>query len=156
MTHITVDSVLPAKGYIGLLIDHDATEQAALLHLKSQHLPALAKILAVHGISDYVELHLLHRHFILQEGEAMLHKRCVIPGSDGDTSLTADIAKAVPCPNFATPSLFPLMWMPSTGGLIGKSRISLRKHGIPSPRISARTSKPPAYRISYPSKINPV
>lgn len=118
MTHINVDSVLPAEVYNRLLIDHDATEQAALLQLKSQHVPALAKILTIHGVSDYVELHLLHRHFILQEGEAMLHKRCVIPGSDDDTSTTVDIAKAVPCSNLAKPSVFPLMWMTSTDGLV--------------------------------------
>lgn len=119
MTHVTVDSVLPAEVYNRLLIDHDATEQSALLELKSQHVPALAKILAVHGVSDYVELHLLHRHFVLQEGEVMLHKPLVIPGSGADTSITVDIAKAVPCPNSAKPSLFPLMWMASsTGGLV--------------------------------------
>jgi len=118
MTHITIDSVLPAKVYNRLLIDHDATEQAALLELKSQHAPVLAKILAAHGVSDYVELHLLHRHFILEEGEAMVHKPFVTPDS-GDTSITVDIAKAVPCPSLAKPSLFPLMWMASsTGGLV--------------------------------------
>jgi hypothetical protein len=119
MAHITVDKVLSAEVYNSLLIDHDATEQAARLQLKSNHVPDLAKILAIHGVSDYVELHLLHRHFILQEGEAILHKPCVIPGSDGNTSITVDIAKAVPCLNLAKPSLFPLMWMASsTGGLV--------------------------------------
>jgi hypothetical protein len=93
MAHITVDKVLSAEVYNSLLIDHDATEQAARLQLKSNHVPDLAKILAIHGVSDYVELHLLHRHFILQEGEAILHKPCVIPGSDGNTSITVDIAK---------------------------------------------------------------
>jgi hypothetical protein len=119
MAHITVDTVLPADVYNRLLIDHDATEQAARFQLKSCHVPALAKILATHGVSDYVELHLLHRHFILQEGEAMLHKPCVISGSDENTSITVDIAKAVPCLNLAKPSLFPLMRMvSSTGGLV--------------------------------------
>src|SRR5438874_1471451 len=66
---------------------------------------ALAKILDIHGVSNYVELHLLHRHFILREGEAMLHKPLVIPSSDGDTSITVDIAKAVPCPSSAKSSL---------------------------------------------------
>lgn len=123
MTHITVDSVLPAEVYNRLLIDHDASEQSTLLELKSQHVLSLAKILAVHGVSDYVELHLLHRHFVLQEGEVMLHKPLVIPGSGSgtDINITVDIAKAVPCPNSPSKhSLFPLMWMASssTGGLV--------------------------------------
>jgi hypothetical protein len=119
MTHAYVDSILPAEAYNRLLIDHDATEKSALLQLKFQHVPALAKILAAHGVSDYVELHLLHRHFILQEGEVMLHRPLVIPGSDGDASITLDIAKAVPCPNSPNSSLFPLMWMASsTSGLV--------------------------------------
>jgi len=119
MTHVTVDSILPAEVYNSLLIDHDATKQSALLKLKSQHVPALAKVLVVHRVSGYVELHLLHRHFVLQEGEVMLHKPLVIPGSNGDSSTTVDIAKAVSCPSTPKPSLFPLMWMvSSTGGLI--------------------------------------
>lgn len=119
MTHVAVDSLLPAEVYNRLLIDHDATEQSALLELKSQHVLALAKILVVHGVSDYVELHLLHRHFVLMEGEVMLHKPLVISGSAADTSITVDIAKAVPCPNSLKPFLFPLMWMASsTGGLV--------------------------------------
>ncbi|TAQ84023.1 hypothetical protein B7494_g7657 [Chlorociboria aeruginascens] len=134
MTHINVDSVLPAEVYNRLLIDHDATEKSALQQLKSQHVPALAKILAVHGVSDYVELHLLHRHFILEEGEAMVHKPLSIPGSDGDTSITIDIAKAVPCPNSSKPSLFPLMWMASsTGGLVAYE-YGVLENGSPQPR----------------------
>ena len=101
MAHITVDTVLSAEVYISLLIDHYATEQAARLQLMSDHVPDLANILAIHGVSDCVELHLLHRHFILQE-EAMLHKPCVIPGFDGNTSITVDIAKAVPRLKFST------------------------------------------------------
>lgn len=54
MTPITVDYVLPAEVYKRLLIDHDATKQSALLELKSQHVLALAKILAVDGVSDYI------------------------------------------------------------------------------------------------------
>lgn len=109
MTHVNVDSVLPAEAYNLLLIDHDATEKSTLLQLNSYHVPDLAKILAAHRVSDYVELHLLYRHFILQEGEVILHKPLVIPGSDGDTSITVDITKAVPCPNSPKSSLFPLM-----------------------------------------------
>jgi len=119
MAHITVDTVLPAEVYNCLLIDHDATEKSASLQLKASYVPALAKILAIHGVSDHVELHLLHRHFILKEGEAMVHRSWVISGSDENTSIDVDIAKAVPCLNLAKPSLFPLMWMASlTGGLV--------------------------------------
>ena len=169
MTRITVDSVLPAEIYNRLLIDHDATEQSALIELKSQHVHALAKILAVQGVSDYVELHLQPRHIVLQEGEEIVYKPLVIPGSGADISVTIDIAKAVPCPNSPKHSSFPLMWMASsTGELVAyeygamqngsgprKLWISPRNRGTPLPRISARTCKSPAYRISPLSKINP-
>lgn len=128
MTHVTVDSVLPAEVYNRLLIDHEATEKSALLELKSQHVLVLAKLLAVHGVSDYVELHLLHRHFVLQEGEVMLHKPLVISGSSANTNITVDIAKVVPCPDSPKRSLFPLMWMASsTGRLIAYEYGALEK-----------------------------
>jgi hypothetical protein len=34
----------------------------------------LARTLAIHGFLNYLELYLLHRHFIIQEGEAIVHK----------------------------------------------------------------------------------
>lgn len=116
MTHITVDSVLPAELYNRLLIDHDATELAASLNLELNYVHPLTKILHIHGVSDCVELHLLHRHFTLEEGEAMLHRSLTIPGPDGNTGITVDIAKAVPCPNLAKLPLSPLMWMASSTG----------------------------------------
>jgi len=133
MTHFTVDSVLPANVYNRLLIDNDAVEQATLRELKSLYVPALAKILAAHEVSDYVELHLLHRHFILKDGEAMVHKPFVTSDS-GDKSITVDIAKAVPCPSFAKPSLFPLMWMASSTGRLVAYEYGTLGNGSPQPR----------------------
>lgn len=140
MTHVIIDSVLPAEVYNGILIDHDATEQAALLELKSRHIPSLAEILAVHGVSDYVELHLLHRHFALREGEAMIHKIFVTPESGG-RSITVDVAKAVPCPSSAKTSLFPLMWMvSSTSGLVAYEYGALGD-GSPQPQKIGEISR---------------
>jgi hypothetical protein len=41
---------------------------------KDFYVPALARTLAIHGFLNYLELYLLHRHFIIQEGEAIVHK----------------------------------------------------------------------------------
>jgi hypothetical protein len=141
MAHISVDMVLRAEVYNYLLIDHSATQQAALLRLKTCHVPAVAKILIIHGVSDNV----LHRHFILK-GEAMLHKSCVISGPDGNSDVTINIIQAVPCVNWAKPPCFHLCeWSPQPMGLlrtstedcktglhnIGTLLISLRRHGMP-------------------------
>jgi hypothetical protein len=74
MAHITINTVLQAEIYNHLLIDYDVTKQAARLQLKSFYVPALAGILAIHGVLGYLELHLLHRHFIIQEGEEIVHR----------------------------------------------------------------------------------
>ena len=119
MAHITINTVLQAEIYNHLLIDYAATKQAARLQLKLFYVPALARILAIYGFSDYLELYLLHRHFILQKGEAIVHRNLVIPGPDKNTSITVDVAKVIPCLNVDKRSLFPLMWMTSsTGGLV--------------------------------------
>lgn len=119
MSRLNIDSILPTEIYNHLLIDHEATEQSALLQLKEHHVLALASILTAHGLSDHIELHLLHRHFSLEEGEAMVHKAIDISGSDGGNPIMVDIAKAVPTPGAAKASLIPLMWMASTdGGLV--------------------------------------
>ncbi|KAL1845309.1 hypothetical protein VTK73DRAFT_700 [Phialemonium thermophilum] len=67
--------VLPAQEYNRLIIDHDATEKAKAVLLKQDYLPGLFKILENHGVADLVEPHLLHRHFLLREGETLVHKQ---------------------------------------------------------------------------------
>ncbi|RYO85641.1 hypothetical protein DL766_008712 [Monosporascus sp. MC13-8B] len=127
MSHIAVDSILPANVYNGLIIDHEATERAELLELKRKHLPALFKILNAHGVADFVELHLLHRHFTLQEGEALVHRALEVPGSEDDVSIYVDIAKAVVCPESIKSSLVPLLWMVSSSGSLVAYEYGLRE-----------------------------
>ncbi|KAL7620889.1 hypothetical protein AAE478_008199 [Parahypoxylon ruwenzoriense] len=116
MSHIAIDSILPASVYNRLVIDHEATERAEFLELRRKHLPALFKILASHGVADFVELHLLHRHFLLQEGEAVVHRTLEVPGSEEGASICVDIAKAVSCLESIKSSLVPLLWMASSNG----------------------------------------
>lgn len=126
MSHVGINSILPANVYNGLIIDHEATERAELLELKRKHLPALFKILAAHGVDDFVELHLLHRHFTLQNGEALVHKTPEIPGSEDDASICVDIAKAVTCPESVKDSLVPLLWMATSNGSLIAYEYGLR------------------------------
>jgi hypothetical protein len=118
MSHIAVNSILPAEVYNRLIIDHDATQRSEQLELKLKHIPALSAILLAHGVADSVELHLLHRHFILQDGEALVHRTLEISGSGDDSSIRVDIAKATSCPESVKGSLVPLLWMASHGSLI--------------------------------------
>lgn len=126
MSHLAVNSILPANVYSGLIIDHEATERAELLELKRKHLPALFTILAAHGVADVVELHLLHRHFILEEGEAVVHRTLEIPGSEDVASICVDIAKVVNCPESIKSSLVPLLWMVSSNGSLIAYEYGLR------------------------------
>ncbi|KAF4996596.1 hypothetical protein FDECE_12365 [Fusarium decemcellulare] len=118
MSHVAVNSILSANVYNNLIIDHKATERAELLELKCKHLPALFEILSAHGVAEFLELHLLHRHFILQDGEAVIHRTLEIPDSEDGASICVDIAKAVSCPEPIKDSLVPLLWMVSNGSLV--------------------------------------
>ena len=115
MSHLSIDSIISADAYNRLIMDHEATERAALLELKRKYLPALSQILTTHRVADFVELHLLHRHFKLHEGEAMVHRTLEIPGSNDLTSTCVDIAKAMNCAEPVKSSLVPLLWMASSG-----------------------------------------
>lgn len=95
------------------VIDHKATERAELQDLQRKHFPALSTMLATYGVENAVELHLLHRHFMLQEGEAVVHQTIKIPGSPELPGADVDIAKAVTCAEELTDSLIPLLWMAS-------------------------------------------
>ncbi|KAK3337701.1 hypothetical protein B0T19DRAFT_397299 [Cercophora scortea] len=121
------NSTLPAKLYNLLIIDHEATERAELLGLKHNHLPAPFKILALHGVADSVELHLLHRHFTLEEGEAIVHRTLEISGSEDAPSISVDVAKAVSCPESVQPFLVPLLWMASPNGSLVAYEYGLRQ-----------------------------
>lgn len=127
MSHVTVNSILPANVYNRLIIDHKATQHAELFELKRKHLPALFKIIAAHGVADFVELHLLHRHFILEDGEAVVHRTLEIPGSEDGASIRVDIAKAVSCPESIKGSLVPLLWMASSNDSLIAYEYGLRR-----------------------------
>ncbi|CAG9954309.1 unnamed protein product [Clonostachys rosea f. rosea IK726] len=113
-----VNSILPAKVYNSLIVDHEATERAELVELKQKHLPSLFKLLVTHGVDHLVEVHLLHRHFTLHEGEALVHRTLYIAGSEGLPGIHVDVAKAVSCPQSIDPFLIPLLWMASSDGAL--------------------------------------
>lgn len=134
MSHLNVNSILPADAYNHIIIDHDATERAQLLDLKHKHLPALHKVLTAHGVDNFVELHLLHRHFILQEGEAVVHRTLEIPKSGDMTGVCVDVAKAVNSPVSIKSSLVPLLWMASSNGSLVAYEYGLRESADTSER----------------------
>ena len=105
MSPITVDSVLSANDYNKLVIDHDATDRAEQLDLKKNHLSGIFDIIAKHGLGEAVDPHLLHRHFALHKGEAVLRRTLDIPASGGIASLCVDLAKAMTCTDSMRSSL---------------------------------------------------
>lgn len=108
--------ILAAQSYNELLIDHEATTQSALLNLKSSHVGELVKILETHDLDGDLEIHLLHRHFELQDGEAIVHKEIIVATEDHCVIL--DVAKAIKCPAESTMHLSPIMWYASQKGII--------------------------------------
>lgn len=70
--------ILSARTYNEFLIDHDAAVQSVAANLKSNHVGKLVNILETHGLGNDLEVHLLHRHFELQEDEAIVHKEIVM------------------------------------------------------------------------------
>jgi hypothetical protein len=70
---------LPTKSYNKLLIDRDAsTLKSHTSDLKSKHVATLATILPNRELHDDLEIHLLHRHFLLADGEAIVDKDIII------------------------------------------------------------------------------
>ncbi|KAI4136670.1 MAG: hypothetical protein L6R39_007673 [Caloplaca ligustica] len=126
MSHLSVDSIISAGAYNRLLVDHEASERAVLLDLKRKLLPALSTILNTHGVADSVELHLLHRHFMLQEGEAVVHKTLEIPSCPDLPGTSVDLAKAISCPESVKTALVPLLWMASPNGNLVAYEYGLR------------------------------
>lgn len=80
MSHLVVDSILPAGVYNRLIIDHDATERAELVEL------------------NFVEPHLLHRTSYFKRGKALVYRTLDIPGSGDVPGICVDVTKAVSCP----------------------------------------------------------
>ncbi|KAL8940547.1 MAG: hypothetical protein Q9211_002230 [Gyalolechia sp. 1 TL-2023] len=141
MSYLSIDTIISAGAYNRLPIDHDATERAVLLDLKRKLLPPLSTILDRYGVNDSVELHLLHRHFTLHAGEAVVHKTVTLPGSPYLPDIDVDIAKAIECPEPLKAALIPLLWMASPSGDLVAYEYGLRgsvgshklaKTGIPS------------------------
>jgi len=117
MSHIAFDTIIPNTTYNKFLLDHHATEQAKFRKLKEEYVVSLANVLEKHNVSHYVELHVLHKHFDLEDGEVIMHRELHIPAVDGQQGLVVDIAKAVP---YHTTSgkraLVPVLWMASSAG----------------------------------------
>ncbi|KAL8847311.1 MAG: hypothetical protein Q9221_007656 [Calogaya cf. arnoldii] len=129
MSHLSVDSIISADAYNGILLDHEASERAALLDLKRKFLPSLSKVLDVYGVADSVELHLIHRHFVLQKGEALVHEVVAISGSPQFPDINVDIAKAITCPESLQSALAPILWMASPKGDLVAYEYSVGRSG---------------------------
>ena len=119
MSHAIVNSALPAEAYNSLIIDHEAVGRSEHVQLKKAHLPFLFKLLITHGVADVVEPHLLHRHFVLQEGKALVRRTLEIRGSGTLSNICVDVAKPLPCSESTKACLVPLLWMaPSSSTLV--------------------------------------
>jgi hypothetical protein len=108
--------ILPAKSYNKLLIDHDATLKSHTSDLKSKHVATLATILRNHELHDDLEIHLLHRHFLLADGEAIVHKDIIIENTTGTKDVIIDVAKALPLTANSITQLAPVMWYATNSG----------------------------------------
>jgi hypothetical protein len=83
----------------------------------------------------------LHRHFTLQDGEAVVHRTLRIPGSGDDASIYVDIAKAVSCPESIKGFLVPLLWMASSNSSLIAYEYGLREVAKPpKPTVLSRAS----------------
>jgi hypothetical protein len=122
MTFVSEPAILTASAYNKFLIDHDAAAQSEIRELKKDHVTVLARILCAHHLENDLEIHLLHRHFSLNEGEAMVHWEITCPSVDSFDvklpSLSIDIAKAMKCPGDAGDQLRPIMWYAADSGTL--------------------------------------
>ncbi|TDL13186.1 hypothetical protein BD410DRAFT_847229 [Rickenella mellea] len=114
MPFISVPVILDATVYNGFLVDHDATAQSQIQGIKENHVFALARVLVAHHLENDLEIHLLHRHFILGDGEAMVHWEISCPNPDitngNPPSVSIDVAKVMRCPEVAGEEFHPVMW----------------------------------------------
>ncbi|KID93246.1 hypothetical protein MAJ_10788, partial [Metarhizium majus ARSEF 297] len=111
-----INTVVPAELYNSFLIDHDATERAAAVGLRDNHIPRLYAILEKHKLSDLLEPHLLHRHFELHEGEILVHRDLHVAGDSSYAPTKIGIAKMMEVDESVKKNLVPLLWMVSTEG----------------------------------------
>ena len=116
MSHISVDNVVSSKAYSNPIIDHEATERAESLDQKCKLHSSLQQLLHSHGAADFVELHLLHKHFEIWDGEAIVQKPLSAPESDDVAAVNIDIAKVRICKEPASSALTLLLWMTSLTG----------------------------------------
>jgi hypothetical protein len=94
--------IIPPALYNKLLMVHVATSRAQERNIKSVELGSLASILHVHELDDDLEVHVLHGHFDLEAGEALIHTEIVLgTGETGTPRYTIDIAKAMKYPENA-------------------------------------------------------
>jgi hypothetical protein len=137
--------VLPARSYNKLLIDHDATSKANILDLKSKHVVTLASILRKHELHDNLEVHLLHRHFFLDDGEAMVHKDIIIDSKLGTTGVLdeviIDVAKALKLSENSTTQLAPIMWYSTQSGDLVSYEYAISAASDPRRVVNSITSK---------------
>jgi len=111
MVFTSAIEVLPAVAYNNLPTDHEAKSQSEARDLKTAHVATLIGILRAHKLEGDLEIHLLHRHFQLQDGEAIIHKEISLGGKDPDIpGVKIDIAKVMKCPDHLTTFLAPVMW----------------------------------------------
>lgn len=104
---MTTPKILPALEYNKFFLDHDATCKAEALNLKSSHAANLINIIKACGLEAELEVHVLHRHFELEGGEALVHKEIHL---ETDPRVVIDVAKAIKCPCDSATQLTPVMW----------------------------------------------
>jgi len=84
------------------------------------HLPTLTRILQEHELQDELEIHLLHRHFSLEEGEIIVHKEMSIdkePLIEG-LKILVDVAKPLKVSENLKGQLTPILWYSARNGNI--------------------------------------
>lgn len=119
MSHVVFNTIVSHITYNNFLLEHNATEQAELLKLMENYVVPLAGLLEKRNVSEYVDLHLLHKHFDLEDDEVIMHRELHIPTVDSRQDLTVDIAKAVSYHTVnGTRALVPVSWMASPSGFL--------------------------------------
>ncbi|CAG7565218.1 unnamed protein product [Fusarium equiseti] len=111
-----INTIIPAELYNSFLIDHEASNRAAAVGLKENHVPRLWEILEKHELSELLEPHLLHRHFDLHEGEILVHRDLHVAGDSDNAPTEIGVAKMMKVDDSVKDKLFPLLWMVSTAG----------------------------------------
>lgn len=111
-----INTIIPVELYNSFLIDHDASNRAAAVGLKENHIARLYAILEKHELSELLEPHLLHRHFELHEGEILVHRDLHVAGNSNYAPADIGVAKMMKIDESVKDGLVPLLWMVSTEG----------------------------------------